>query len=115
MVKDMRLNVFQCEQCAHEGFVDESVLYHDMENRYCVQYLSRETAKNPEYYASNLTKRATVVLDPLSQRILEKNGETYLNHPHFVFSTREMVAYIAFRELCAHLGHEVSEDQIPGS
>jgi len=106
MVRDQRVNMFQCEQCAHEGFVDESVLYHDMENRYCIQYVSKAAMGSEEYYAT-LSKQGTVIMDAISQRILDSKGETYFNHPHFVFSTREMAAYIAFRDLCAAYEQEV--------
>lgn len=106
MVREQRVNLFQCEVCGAEAFVDESVLYHDMEKRYCIQYVSKAAMGSEAYYAT-LTKRGTVILDAVSQRILDKNGETYFNHPHFVFSIREMAAYIIFRELCATLGQEV--------
>lgn len=106
MVKEMRLNVFQCDHCGHQAFVDVSVLYHDMENKYCIQYVSKDDMKNPAYYANTLSKNATVILDPISQRILDNKGETYFNRPHFVFSTREMAAYIAFRVFCAAYGQE---------
>lgn len=107
MVREQRVNVFHCEQCAHEAFVDESILYHDTENRYCIQYVSRSAMENLDFYAT-LSKKATVIMDALSQRILDSKGETYFNHPHFVFSTREMAAYIVFRDLCAEYGQEVT-------
>jgi len=106
MVRDQRVNVFHCEQCAQDAFVDESILYHDMENRYCIQYVSKSAMSSPAYYAT-LSKKATVIMDAISQRILDSKGESYFNHPHFVFSTREMAAYITFRELCKEYGQEV--------
>lgn len=107
MVREMRVNVFQCEQCAHQAFIDVPLLYHDMENKYCIQYVSKDAMKSPDYYSSTLSKKATVVMDPISQRILDSKGEKYFNHPHFVFSTREMAAYIIFRELCAEYGQDI--------
>ncbi len=103
MVREQRVNMFQCTQCAHQAFVDSPVLYHDMENRYCVQYVSRDQMGDPDFYAT-LSKQGTLILDELSQRLFDSQGETYFNHPHFVFSTREMAAYIVFRELCAAHG-----------
>ncbi len=105
LVRDQRVNVFHCEQCGHEDFVDESLLFHDMEQRYCIQYVSRADMGSPGYYA-NISKRGTVILDPLSQRIVDRKGESYFNHPHFVFSMREMAAYIVFRDLCSEYGQE---------
>lgn len=47
-------------------------------------------------------------MDALSQRTKDSKGDTYFNHPHFVFSTSEMAAYIVFRELCESFGQEVN-------
>ena len=106
MVREQRVNRFCCAQCGAEAFVDEPILYHDMEQRYCIQYVSKAAMGSEAYYAT-LTKRGTVIMDALSQRIVDKRGESYFNHPHFVFSIREMAAYIVFRELCAAYGQEV--------
>ncbi len=94
-----RLNVFTCDGCKWSGPVDVSLIYHDMTNRIWVHYVTREDMKSPEFYRS-ITKDGTMKLDPISAKVVPR----YFSHPHFVFSMKEMVLYIIFREFCAEHG-----------
>jgi hypothetical protein len=105
LVRDMKLNIFHCEACGNDAFIDENVLYHDMEHKYVVQYVSLGAFGNEAFY-KHITKRGTLIIDPISTSILAKTDEDFFTTPHFVFSTREMAAYIVFRELCAEWGAE---------
>lgn len=49
MVREQRVNMFQCEQCGQAAFVDEPILYHDMEKRYCIQYVSKAAMGSEDY------------------------------------------------------------------
>jgi hypothetical protein len=100
-----RLNAFSCAKCGNRGPVDVSLLHHDMEARYCVQYVTINDMKSPEFY-QNLTKTGTVIVDPISSHVLNTSGGQYLEHPHHVFSMKEMRLYIAFRDLCATWGKD---------
>ena len=104
-VMQERLNVFFCAQCDYRGSVDASLLYHDMDARYCIQYVAKEDIKSPEFYA-NLKKDGTVVLDPISSKALGATGGDHLTRPHHVFSMKEVLLYVAFRDLCATWGKE---------
>lgn len=103
LVRDMKLNIFHCEGCGSDAFIDENVLYHDMEHKYLVQYVSLGAFGNEDFY-KRITKRGTMIMDPISTGILELTEGDYFKNPHYVFSTREMAAYIVFRELCAEWG-----------
>ena len=102
-VRDERLNRFDCARCDHRGSVDVSLLYHDLESGYCIQYLCKLDADRADTYR-NINKQGGYVIPHGSLAKLERMGETCLAFPHFVFSMREMVAYIRFRDRCAQWG-----------
>ena len=84
-----------------ERAVDVSMLYHDMEKGFCVQYVAKQDMKSPEFYKS-ITKHGTLQLDPISVKIAPE----YLKKPHYVFSMKEVILYVAFRDLCGIYGVE---------
>lgn len=103
-IMKQRLNVFFCKQCDYRGSVDVSLLYHDMQKRYCIQYVAQDDAKSEEFYR-NVSKDGLVILDPISARALgATGGADYMRRPHFVFSMKEVVLFIAFRDLCEAWG-----------
>ncbi|CAN5697528.1 hypothetical protein BH09VER1_BH09VER1_04810 [soil metagenome] len=104
-VMKLLLNVFICEKCDHHAHVDTSFLYHDMQARYCVQYVAREDMESPKFY-ENLSKQGTLVFDLPTSESVTVSGNDYFFRPHFVFSVKELPLYIAFRELCGLLGKE---------
>lgn len=95
------LNVFGCDKCSYRSFIDQPVLYDDLEHRYCVQYVSRIAAQIEEFY-SNIGTNGQMVLDERNRAEPEKYQ--YLFHPHYVFSLREIPPYIFFRKQCAKHG-----------
>jgi hypothetical protein len=76
-----------------------------MDLRYCVQYVCKEDMKTPEFY-SNLRKDGTAILDPSSAKALGATGSDFFTRPHHVFSMKEIILYVAFRDLCAAWGRE---------
>lgn len=108
-ILQQRLNVFFCEQCDFRGAYDESLLYHDMDGKYCVQYVAKEDMKNPKFY-QNLTKEGTVIFDPVSTKIIGTTQGGHFTHPHHVFSMKEMLLYILFRTFCVEYGKETNSD-----
>jgi len=99
-VMQQRLNVFFCAHCDYSGSVDASLLYNDMDGGYCIQYVAKEDMKRPEFY-SNLRRDGTVVLDSISAKALGATGNDQFTRPHHVFSMKEIILYVAFRDLCA--------------
>ncbi len=104
-VLEQRLNVFFCTHCDYRGSVDASLLYHDMEGRYCVQYVSKADMKSEAFYA-NIKKDGTAFIDPISAQALGASGGDHFTRPHYVFSMKEIVLYVAFRDLCAAWGRD---------
>ncbi len=108
-LKEQRLNIFECEKCKSRAFVDGSLLYHDLERGYCIQYLGEEVMGAKETYA-RITKQGTQVMDAISTAIaMNTQGEHFLR-PHFVFGMDELVAYIDFRDRCARWGKDAPEE-----
>lgn len=99
------LNVFICEKCDHHAHVDTSFLYHDMQGRYCIQYVAREDMESPKFYA-NISKQGALAFDLPTSESVAVSGNDYFFRPHFVFSVKELPLYITFRELCLLLGRE---------
>lgn len=104
-VMQQRINVFTCANCGHRSFANTSLLYHDMNERYCIQYVTKEDMKSQDFYSS-LRKDGTVIVDPISAAAMKAAGEDYFIRPHQVFSMMELLLYIAFRDLCATWGKE---------
>lgn len=100
---DQRLNTAECGQCGKAWVIDEPVLFEHIERKYCIQYLNKGTAANEAYY-TDVTQSGSAILDPISARIVRERGDLHAFTPHYVFSMREMAAYIIFRELCATWG-----------
>lgn len=105
-VMQQRLNVFFCAHCDYRDFVDSSLVYHDMDGGYCIQYVAKDDMKSLDFY-SKLKKDGTPVIDPISAKVLGATGGNQLTHPHHVFSMNEIILYVAFRDLCAIWGKEL--------
>lgn len=102
-IMSQRLNTTACGQCGEAWIMDEPVLFEHRERKYCIQYLNKDTVANKAYY-EDVTKKGLAILDPLSARIVREKGDLHAFTPHYVFSMREMAAYIVFRDLCAAWG-----------
>ncbi len=111
-VLEQRLNVFTCGEdgCDYRCPVDISVLYNDMDGKFCVQYVAKDDMKNPGYYR-HLSKQGAVMIPQMALKMAEKTGGDYIARPHHVFSMKEMVLYILFRQFCDAYGQDV--DQAP--
>jgi len=85
--------------------MEADLLYHDMERKFLIQYVSQESMKNPKFYR-NITKQGTMILDPISSTIMDKTGGEHFRTPHYVFSLGELVLYLSFRDLCGIWGQD---------
>lgn len=104
-LRDQRLNLFVCDRCDHQALVDVSLLYHDLHHNYCIQYVSRSDVDRESFYA-NISGQGTYLGAEGRLAHLEEAGGTCLSFPHFVFSMREMLAYILFRDKCRQWGRQ---------
>lgn len=103
VVTDMRMNVFPCAKCGEVITVDISLLYNDMDKRFCVRYISHNEMGDASTY-KQFKKDGSLSLDGPARQLAEASGGGYMFHPHCVFSMREVAAYVLFRELCEEYG-----------
>ena len=102
-VTELRMNVFPCTRCGEEITVDINFLYHDMDKRFCVRYISHTEMGDQNTYAQ-FKKDGSLALDGPARQMAEASGGGHMFHPHCVFSMREMAAYVLFRDLCEEYG-----------
>jgi hypothetical protein len=84
------INVFRCNTCDCEAFINRPLLYHDKDREYCVQYYPPEILNDDNFYKI-FTERGKFVVEGIP------DGH-YLLEPHLVFNVNEMLIYIEFRD-----------------
>jgi len=89
------INVFVCQKCENKALINVSLLYHDMDRQYCVQYFPEEALRDSEFFKS-FSKDGKLKMDELST-MMGKIGQ-YMVEPHIVFDLNEMIRYIEFRD-----------------
>lgn len=108
------INTFSCDKCGHQAFIAAPLLYHDMTNRFCVQYYPPQALEDGGFYEqfSDRGELAEGVNLPKGM------GASYLFRPHIVFDINEMLRYITFRDrlgACAGLiADPDAKDEAPG-
>ncbi len=91
-----QVNVFRCPECGYESLIDVDLLYHDPEQRFCVQFYPFDRLANDNFLVNfDLEGRPAVEL-PGHMSVPESLG--YLTRPHIVFDMAELVRYVAFRD-----------------
>ena len=87
------INTFACEKCGEKAFINIPLMYHDMDQKFCVQYYPPEALDDALFFRQ---------FNPDGSLAMDKNSAAlarhHLTHPHIVFSMVEMVNYIVFRD-----------------
>ena len=99
------INSFSCQKCGQATFVAVPLLYHDMDNQFCVQFYPPDSLKKPEFYNDFDENGREKVLVEAAFRI-EQNAPQLLS-PHVVFDMMEMIRYVVFRQNVGQ-GHGLS-------
>lgn len=92
------VNVFKCEKCKKEVFIDCPLLYHDMDLVFCVQYYPWRFLDDKDFFKQFNSDTSTHMTIP--EEFTVRGGE-YIAKPHIVFDISEFFRYIAFRERLA--------------
>lgn len=94
------LNLFQCSNCGFDGLLPVPFLYHDMENRFLLQYYPVEALEDDSFFdlftadgKLDLGIEGMSETSPLSQLLPQFMGDF-----HVVFSMEELVRYVTFRD-----------------
>ena len=90
-----RINIFHCLECDFEGSLPVDLLYHDVENKFCVQFFPFEWTLNESFIKRFHFKDGKVIL---SFPEVQLNLPIYLRHFHITFNMNEMIRYIVFLE-----------------
>jgi Zn ribbon nucleic-acid-binding protein len=90
-----RINIFHCLECDFEGSLPVDLLYHDMENHFCIQFFPFEWTLDDHFLQRFYFKNGEIIQKfPTT----DLNIPLYLQRPHIVFNMNEMIRYIIFLE-----------------
>lgn len=90
-----RINVFHCLECDFEGSLPVDLLYHDVENHFCVQFFPFEWTLDENFLHRFQFKSGNVIPTfPAS----DLNLPIYLQRFQITFNLNEMIRYIVFLE-----------------
>jgi hypothetical protein len=92
-----KINQFVCPKCDNKGYLLISLLYHDMDRRFLVQYHPFPAVQSEEFLKDfDQSGRPKLKSAQLTLEIDRKLR--YFNEMHIVFDMAEMMRYIIFRE-----------------
>jgi hypothetical protein len=95
-----KLNLFQCTRCDLKAPIAAEFIYHDMDNRYSVQFYPFEALQDDSFF-DLFTPDGLVDIQqgglPADSPISEL-ARSFMENCHIVFSMDELVRYIIFRD-----------------
>ena len=100
-----KINYFTCSSCDFEGFISAPLVYDDMEQKICVNYVPVEYLDDEEYLRESFTEEGTIRLNLPADTAHIADTE-YFRAAHIVFSMAELIRYVLFRD---RLGQVFSE------
>ena len=92
------INLFECEKCGKKTLIDAPLLYHDMDQKFSVQYYPT-AALDDEDFGRGFNTDGSLVMPGIPTAIAESSWCDYLTKPHIVFDMNEMIRYVTFRDL----------------
>ena len=92
-----KINEFICPKCDQKGYLLVSLLYHDMDRSFLVQYHPFPAVRNDEFLRQfDVNGRVKLESSELAHEIDKKLK--YFTSMHVVFDMAELIRYITFRE-----------------
>ena len=92
-----RLNYFACPKCDQKGYLLVSLLYHDMDRKFLVQYHPYPAVRSDEFL-DGFEPDGRVRLDPSKLAAEIDRKLKYFRDLHVCFDMAELIRYIVFRE-----------------
>ena len=92
------INVFLCSQCDFRAQMPVSLLYHDADRQFGIQYYPMDSLGSEPFYEQ---------FGRDGEHFAENGSDelpAYLRKPHIVFDMAEMMRYIVFREVAFEKG-----------
>jgi len=96
-----RINVFHCLECDFEGSLPVDLLYHDVENQFCVQFFPFEWILDDKFIQRFRFQDGNVVFAPQKDIL---SLPAYLRNFQITFNMNEMIRYIIFLEKVLPIG-----------
>ena len=110
-----KINNFHCQNCSNEASIPIDFLYHDMVNRYLVQFYHPRNLDNEDFFKI-LTPEGYLNMSTPAPKLVERaeqmNGGNYLSRQHIVFSMEELIRYVMFRDKLAAMKSEIAHTPI---
>jgi GNAT superfamily N-acetyltransferase len=102
------INLFRCASCGFEGPLPVPLLYHDMDNRFMVQYLPAEALEDGSFYnVFTSDGRLDLGIDDASEASpFAQLFPLLMGDFHVVFSMEELARYVTFRDRLRELRGE---------
>lgn len=91
------INIFACSKCSESTILNIPLLYHDMDNHFCVQYYPSGQLDDDTFF-ENFTKNGYLHYDEKTAAWINETNSLYIVQPHIVFSMLELIFYVIFRE-----------------
>ena len=108
-----QINQFVCGKCGQKGYLLVSILYHDMNRRFLVQYHPFPAVQSEEFLKDfDEAGRPRLKSSKLAGEIDRKLK--YFNEMHVVFDMAELMRYIVFRERLHDLQHQKKSEDAGG-
>jgi hypothetical protein len=92
---DAEVNIFECEKCGKQTFINAPLLYHDMTQQFCVQYYPPDSIDDVDFLLQFNTDGSFAMT---GMPAAFSKTMAYLTRPHIVFDMNEMIRYVAFRD-----------------
>jgi predicted RNA-binding Zn-ribbon protein involved in translation (DUF1610 family) len=89
------INVFACEQCGMNSWANAPLLYHDMTQRFCVQFYPPEVLDDARFFGQ-FNPDGSMTMTGIPAAIVAMTP--YLANPHVVFDMKELIRYVTFRD-----------------
>jgi hypothetical protein len=92
-----KVNLFQCTNCNFKAPLSIPFLYHDMENKFCVQYYPFESLEDKNFF-DNFLPNGKIYIPNLPEERFAHLNMKYMEDTHIVFSMEELIHYVIFRD-----------------
>ena len=92
LLAERRINAFHCDECGFAAYLGVPLLYHDMRQRFCVQFYPAEAIADDDFIA-----RFEPAVPTFMKSFADLPRE-YLTQPHMVFDMDDLLLCVEFFE-----------------
>lgn len=109
---DGKINVFKCNNCNAEIFVQKALLYHDMSQHFCAYFIPYDAVFNDNFIKTHISSDGEMNHEVMD--FVKSNPDfEYFMDPHIVLSMDELIRYVIFRDRIAQVYSKPEESELP--